>query len=49
MSSYKRGQYKKVDRVCVVCGITFPGTKKAKFCGNKCKQKDKNDKNRLKK
>lgn len=44
MSNYTRGEYKKVDRVCEVCGITFSGTKKAKFCSNKCTQKDKYDK-----
>jgi hypothetical protein len=48
MSSYKRGPYKKVDRICEVCNITFPGTKKGKFCSNKCKQRDKSKKNKVK-
>jgi|LSQX01.1.fsa_nt_gb hypothetical protein len=39
--AYKRGTYKKEDRICIVCDSIFKGTKKAKFCSNKCKQKDK--------
>lgn len=39
--NYKRGTYKKEDRICIVCGSIFKGTKKAKFCSNKCKQRDK--------
>lgn len=45
--SYKRQPYKKVDRICEVCSITFQGTKKAKFCSNKCKQINKNKKDKL--
>ena len=41
MPSYTRGVYKKEDRTCVDCGFVFKGTKKAKFCSNKCKQRDK--------
>lgn len=39
--SYKRGTYKKEDRICIVCDSIFKGNKKAKFCSNKCKQRDK--------
>lgn len=39
--SYKRGEYKKENRTCIICGSIFEGTKKATFCSNKCKQKDK--------
>lgn len=46
MGNYVRGEYKKVDRVCDVCKTTFQGTLKAKFCSNKCSQKDKYDKKR---
>lgn len=38
---YKRGSYKKIDRTCEVCKVTFKGTRGAKFCSNKCKQIDK--------
>ena len=47
--SYKRGSYRKSDRTCEVCGITFQGTAKAKFCHNRCKQKAKNDKKKKEK
>lgn len=44
MGKYVRGEYKKFDVVCDVCKNTFQGTSKAKFCSNKCKQKDKYNK-----
>ena len=30
-----------VDSKCVICGEPIRGTKKKKFCSNKCQQKDK--------
>jgi len=35
-----------VEKFCEVCGEPFLGTGKSKFCSNKCKQKNKNDKNK---
>lgn len=35
--AYKRGKYKKVDRVCEYCGETFKGTERAQFCSGKCR------------
>lgn len=32
-----RGQAKKGPRVCGWCGKTFEGTKKARWCGPRCK------------
>ncbi|WP_324170519.1 hypothetical protein [Sulfurimonas sp.] len=32
------------NKICVVCGLSFTGTGKSKFCSNRCKQKDKNSK-----
>ena len=30
-----------VDSKCVICGEPITGTKKKKFCSNRCQQKDK--------
>jgi len=32
------------QKVCEVCGVSFTGTGKSKFCSNKCKQANKNAK-----
>ena len=40
--TYSRKPYAKTPRTCEVCNTSFQGTKKAKFCSNKCKQKNKN-------
>lgn len=32
---------KKEVKICPVCDKEFTGLKRAKFCSNKCKQKDK--------
>lgn len=36
--------YKKQPKNCEVCGESFNGTKSAKFCSNKCRQKNKRGK-----
>lgn len=42
-------QRKIVAHLCPVCRESFRGTSRAKFCGNRCKQQDKNDRNKSKK
>ncbi len=37
-----------VTHTCPVCGEDFEGTLRAKFCSNRCKQKDKNDRSKAK-
>ncbi|WP_198266682.1 hypothetical protein [sulfur-oxidizing endosymbiont of Gigantopelta aegis] len=39
---------KKELKKCVVCREEFLGLKRAKFCSNKCKQKDKYQRSKLK-
>ncbi|WP_167374441.1 hypothetical protein [Bathymodiolus platifrons methanotrophic gill symbiont] len=34
-------------KICPVCKEEFEGIKKAKFCSNKCRQKDKYQRNKL--
>ena len=34
-----------VDKTCVVCGNTFTGVKKSKYCSNACKQRANYEKN----
>ena len=38
-----------VDHNCIVCNKTFKAMKKAKFCSNRCKQKDKYERSKLNK
>lgn len=49
MSNYTRGEYKKVERFCIVCGASFQGNKKALFDKNNCKQKYFSDKRKAEK
>ncbi|MDR2152900.1 MAG: hypothetical protein LBO72_08765 [Helicobacteraceae bacterium] len=37
--AYKRGEYAKVKRVCVVCGAEFEGRSDALYCSNACNLK----------
>jgi predicted nucleic acid-binding Zn ribbon protein len=39
---------RRVEHTCQVCGTTFTAIKTAKFCGNRCRQAWKNEKNRRK-
>jgi len=38
-----------VNHICPICGIDFKGIKKAVYCGEPCKQRNKYLKNKLKK
>lgn len=41
-------QIEKIEKKCVVCGVSFFGSHKSKFCSNKCKKKDQYQRNKLK-
>ena len=42
------GMRKIIDHVCPVCNETFRGITKAKFCSNRCRQKDKYQRSKAK-
>ena len=39
---------RRVEHTCQVCGKAFTAIRTAKFCGNRCRQANKNEKNRQK-
>jgi len=41
---YNRNPYTKLPKACEVCGTVKPMTKAGKFCSNKCRQRNKNNK-----